>query len=293
LLFFRPPDSFSDTFSCSDAKEAFRCKWVDCPSPQGPRTPAELYKHLRTMHIVPPGADASSEPDSATQPCRWASCSYTPQFALTPSTARADLSLHVRVHIPPEPAAPGVGAGGDKPVSEGAGGDGGADDDAAAAAVRIQKLVTQTEADEEGGRMPAGPAFVAALTLRTLARCVAEHIKPPRSGGGGDLSMGDGDGMDLDVDEERRIGWDILLSGGGVADAERQAAEAAQRQKSLQRAKAGLISHEEELVKVGTLNEALTSYMAECLEAVAKVREELAPKHRLVQKAETGADALA
>jgi hypothetical protein len=165
-----------------------------------------------------------------------------------------------------EKAAKGaVVRGNDKPVN-------GTDD-----AVRVQRLVTQTEADEEGGRMPAGPAFVAALAIRTLARCVAEYVRPPRAAGDGE-------------DSERLIGWDILLSGGGADDAERQAAEAADRQKSLQRAKSALVSQEDELVKVGTLNEALTPYMAECLEAIAKVRGEMAPKHKLVPMADVEAE---
>lgn len=147
----------------TDMKAIFRCRWLGCLHPTCAISPEKLYWHLHHHHL------STYPPPSQ---CAWPHCTYcpSPSSLLDPTTHIADLSLHVRTHIPAYHPSPGYGtppAPPPPPVLP-------------ETTAQLQHERYHAQVDEHAEL--TGLGFLAALVLRNVARTVKLALGNPAGG---------------------------------------------------------------------------------------------------------------
>lgn len=216
--------------------DRFSCQWRGCPQRAGPTNPGELIQHIQQVHLgVPPSA------------CGWGLCDHAP-------FSTAHLLTHLplaRAPVVPESlsvyASQPQNVLGSKILTN-----------------RPPPLLPMTEplrfaakmTETDGGRHPTGAAFLAALTIRGLARNLRTEIEAARPG-----EMGLSDAQRKEKKKhlaEERFGLPIpdsvLREEEEEEDEARGDAEAGMSDKERERARIAFRTVEERVLEVVNTN---------------------------------------
>ncbi|BGP15117.1 hypothetical protein JCM10213_006551 [Rhodosporidiobolus nylandii] len=153
-----------------------RCLWKSCPSSDVINSPIACYHHLHDTHLALPSVPSD---------CAWQGCTYSSSQP-DPSLRLADLSVHVRTHLPPltTPTPPTPAELSDLPAI-------------------LHHERHHAERDPLTGKDPtaAGPSLLSVLIIRNIARVAKLALDAkasssgvssagPTSGGGASVASG-------------------------------------------------------------------------------------------------------